>query len=99
MSSLLKRCAVVASLFLASCVGSAAPAVAASDTASIEANLNMSRCLVYKEGFGETFIQNICSGENTVIAWTFGDWAWFLSLSGLAILFIGCLFVTNHFRN
>lgn len=87
--SLLKRCLIAASVFAASCVASAAPALA--DDSSVEANLNLSRCLVYKEAFGETLVYNICTGENTSIAWAFGDWAGFLSLTGLAILMIGGL--------
>lgn len=36
--------------------------------------LDISNCIIAKGHFGHTAFHNICNGEVTTLAWTFGDW-------------------------
>ncbi len=52
------------------------------NTETIDANVNLSKCLVHKTSIGHDVVTNVCTGETFIVAWQAGDW---LNLFGLAV--------------
>lgn len=49
-------------------------------------NLNIADCLVYKKGWGQDYVHNICDQSMQIIPWSLGDYVQVAALGALAVL-------------